>query len=128
MKKKTPTKPKEVPKQINDLEEFQSAYGPEWQKITQMPAFRAGLQLLNVRELDKITSLSHDDIEKHGLLIFSELIGLLRHENAMFSLHKESTFQLPTDEEEIYMSPEEQAAHEQLRSKFSEEERKRRYV
>src|ERR1041385_6837896 len=127
MKKKKP-EPKELPKQINDLEEFQAAYGADWHKITQMPAFRAGLQLLNVRELDRITSLSDDDIEKYGLLILSQLIGLLRHENRIFNLHKEQSFTLPSDEEVVYVSPEEQAAHEQLRSKFSEEERKTRYV
>jgi len=124
---KKKSQPKEVPKRIDDLEEFQAAYGAEFYRITQMQAFRAGLQLLNVRELDRIASLSDDDIDKYGVLILSQLVGLLRHENGIFNLHKEQSFTIPTDEEIVYVSPEEQAAHEQLRAKFQEQAKKNRY-
>ena len=124
MKKKSAPKP--VPKQIDDLEEFQATYGADWHKITQMAAFRAGLQLLNVRKLDEITSLSNEDIETHGLLILANLIGLLKHENDMFNLHKEKPFTYPMDEEVVYISPEEQAEHEKLREKFDQQSRKQR--
>src|SRR5262249_991751 len=109
-------------------EEFQGAYGESWHAITQMPAFRAGLQLLNVRTLDQITSLSNEDIEKHGLLILSNLIGLLKHENDMFNLHAEKTFKFPSDDEIRYMSPEEQAEHEMIAEKFREEGKRKRYA
>src|SRR6266404_3172490 len=124
-KKKTEQKP--IPKQINDLEEFQSAYGEQWQQITSMPAFRAGLQLLNVRSLDQIAALSNEEIEKYGLLILSSLVGLLKHENEMFNLHNEQTFKFPLDEEVEYISPEEEAEHQKLRQQFQTEERKKRY-
>jgi hypothetical protein len=126
MKKKSAPKP--VPKQIDDLEEFQAAYGADWHKITQMPAFRAGLQLLNVRELDRITSLSDDDIDKYAGLILSQLVGLLRHENGIFNLHKEQSFKFPLDEEVRYVSPEEEAAHQQLAEKFAQQTTKKRYA
>jgi len=127
-KKKPIPKPTEVPKQIDDLEEFQAAYGEQWQQIKAMPAFRAGLQLLNIRALDEITALSNDDIQKHGLLVLSGLIGLLKHENDMSNLDTEKTFKFPPgDDDVVYVSPEEEAAHQQLREKFQQEERKRRY-
>jgi hypothetical protein len=128
MNKKATQKPKEVPKDIQDLEEFQAQYGEQFQKITQMPAFRAGLQLLNVRALDEITSLSNEDIEKYAPMILANLIGMLKHENNIFNLHKEQSFRVPIgDDDVVYMSPEEEAAHQQLREKFSEETTRKRY-
>lgn len=127
MKKKAQTKPAEVQKEITDLEEFQAVYAQDWLKITQMPAFRAGMQLLNVRKLNEITSLSNEDIEKYGLLILSSLIGLLQHENEMFSLHNQKTFKFPMDEEVEYVSPEEEAEHQKLRDKFADQQRKTLY-
>jgi hypothetical protein len=129
MKKKADPKltTKENRPAITDLEEFQAAYGEDWLNITRMPAFRAGLQLLNVRKLDEITSLSNEDIEKHGTLILSDLIGLLKHENAMFNLHNEKTFRLPLDEDEEYFSPEQISEMEKMKSQFREQQRKARY-
>ena len=127
MKKKV-TKPKEALKDIQDLEEFQAAYGPEFERITKMPAFRAGLQLLNVRALDEITSLSNEDIDKYGLLILANLVGMLKHENNIFNLHKEQTFKLPTGDDEVeYVSPEQEAELQRMKERFSEETRKQRY-
>ena len=127
MKKKV-TKPKEAPKDIQDLEEFQAAYGPEFERITKMPAFRAGLQLLNVRALDELIAKSDEDIDKYGSLILANLIGLLRHENNIFNLHKEKTFKLPSGDDEVeYVSPEQEAELQRMRERFSEETRKQRY-
>ena len=126
--KKKKSAPKIVPKDIQDLEEFQAAYGPEFERITKMPAFRAGLQLLNVRALDEITSLSNEDIDKYGTMILANLVGMLKHENNIFNLHKEQTFKVPIEDDDVvYISDEEQAAHAQLREKFSEEVKKKRY-
>jgi hypothetical protein len=125
MKKKTE---KPVPKQINDLEEFQAAYGEQWMNITRMPVFRAGLQLLNVRKLNEITSLSNEEIEKHAAIILSELLGLLRHENAIFGLHEEKTFKFPLEDDEEYFSPEQVAQLEQQKAKFREQAQKQRYA
>ena len=127
MKKKV-TKPKEALKDIQDLEEFQAAYGPEFERITKMPAFRAGLQLLNVRALDEITSLSNEDIDKYGTMILANLVGMLKHENNIFNLHKEKTFKLPSGDDEVeYVSPEQEAELQRMRERFSEETRQKRY-
>ena len=127
MKKKPEPKPKVLDKPLTDLEDFQAQYGDEWRRLIAMPVFRAGLQLLNVRSLDQISSLSNEEIEKNSVAILSVLIGQLRHENDLFNLHQKKEFKFPLEEQEEYMSPEEEAAHQQLRSKFIEEQRKRRY-
>ena len=127
-KKKSEPKPLEPdPKQITDLEEFQSVFGADWQRITEMPAFRAGLQLLNVRALNEITSMSNEDIEKYGMLILANLIGLLRHENNIFGLHNQKTFKFPVEEEPEYISPEQEAEMFKLKEKFTQENRRQRY-
>jgi hypothetical protein len=126
VKKKTPDL-KTVPKTATDLQMFQEQYGADWQKIMEMPAFRAGLQLLNIRKLDQIASLTPEVIEQCSVGILSELIGQLRHENQIFNLHKEKEFRFPLEEEDIYVSPEEEAEHQKLREKFSEQARKQRY-
>ena len=92
-----------------------------------MPAFRAGLQLLNVRALNEITAMSNEDIEKHGMLILANLIGLLRHENNIFNLHNEKQFKFPVVEEEEYISPEQEAEMFKLKEKFTQENRRQRY-
>ena len=126
--KKKKQEPKIVPKDIQDLEEFQAVFGPDWQKITMMPAFRAGMQLLNVRALNEIASLSNEDIEKYGLLFLSILVGQLKHENSIFNLHNEKTFKLPSGDDEVeYVSPEQEAELQRMRERFSEETRKQRY-
>lgn len=127
MKKKKTPEPTVTPKDASDLELFQSEHGLEWQKITSHPAFLAGLQLLNVRAFNEITSLSFEDIDKYGLLILSVLIGRLKHEQDMKTLHKEQTFTFPVEEETDYVSPEEQAEHEMIRKRFADESRKAHY-
>lgn len=128
VKKKKAFEQTVTPKDASDLELFQSQHGEAFQKITAHPAFLAGLQLLNLRAFNELNSLSFDEIDKYGLLILSVLIGRMKHEHDMLNLHKEQTFTFPTEDEEvIYMSPEEQSAHEQLRARFQEEERKKRY-
>lgn len=125
MKKKKVPEPTVIPQDASNLELFQAQHGEDWQRITAHPAFLAGLQLLNVRAFSELTSLSFEDIDKYGLLVLSVLIGRLKHEYDMKNLHKEKTQTFPVDEDVIYISPEEQAAHEQLREKYAEENRKR---
>lgn len=119
-----PTEPKPV---TTDLQMFQEQYGADWQRLLETPAFRAGLLLLNTRKLDQIASLSNEDVENYSIGILAELIGQLKHENQMFNLHKEKEYKLPLEEEDEYLSPEEEAAHHKLRETFRDQARKQRY-
>ena len=127
MKKKKTPEITVTPKDASNLELFQAEHGADWQRITAHPAFLAGLQLLNIRAFNELTSLSFEDIDKYGLLILSVLIGRLKHEQDMKKLHEEQTFTFPQDEEVEYISPEEEAEHQKLRERFQVEEKKRRY-
>jgi hypothetical protein len=123
-KKKEPKAPVPIP---SDLEEFQSQYGNEWLQITRHPAFIAGTQLLNIRKLKEITTLSDDQIERNGREILASLRGHLQHEDDLFTLHSKSEFKLPTDDQEEYLSPEEAAEHEALIERFREKRKRDHY-
>ncbi len=121
---KKPLTPTQIP---TDLEEFQAAYGGDWLQITRNPAFIAGTQLLNIRKLKEITTLSPDQIEKNGREILSNLVGHLQHEDNLFTLHNQSEFKLPVEDMDEYISPEEA---EMLRSqidKFREKQKESHY-
>ncbi len=123
MKKKT-VKPKTPTPIPTDLEEFQSQYGGDWLNITRHPAFIAGTQLLNIRKLKEITTLSPEQIEKNGREILSNLVGHLQHEDNLFTLHTQSENSMPVEEQDYYISPEEaaqlEAQVEQFRIKRKE--------
>lgn len=119
-KKQKIPQPTVTPKDTSDLELFQAEHGADWQRITTHPAFLAGLQLLKVRAFNEITSLSFEDIEKYGLLILSVLIGRLKTESDMMKLHEERTFTFPTEEELIYMSPEQESEQARLRQRVGQ--------
>jgi hypothetical protein len=127
MKKKVvkPKPPTQIP---TDLEEFQSQYGGDWLKITQHPAFIAGTQLLNIRKLKEITTLSPEQIEKNGREILSNLVGHLQHEDNLFTLHTQSEQALPIEEQDYYVSPEEAAQLEAQVDKFRENRKKQYYA
>ena len=109
MKKKREVKPKPPTQIPSDLEEFQATYGGDWLNIIRHPAFIAGTQLLNVRKLKTITTLSDDQIEKNGREILSDLRGHLQHEDDLFTLRTRTDFKLPVEEPDEYLSPEEAA-------------------
>ncbi len=123
-KQSKPKTPAPVP---TDLEEFQAQYGPDWAKITQHPAFMAGMQLLNVRKFKGITFLSNEEIDKHSREILSNLIGHLKHEEDLFTLHEAKEEQIIPNEDFDYMSPEQAAETQQLLERFSEQRKKDRY-
>ncbi len=126
MKKKTVKKltPTQIP---SDLEEFQSQYGGDWLNITRHPAFIAGTQLLNIRKLREITRLSPDQIEKNGREILSNLVGHLQHEDNLFSLHTQTDFQLPAEDADEYISPEEAEILRSQVDKFRERRKEAQY-
>ncbi len=126
MKKKTlkPKTPTPIP---TDLEEFQSQYGGDWLKITQHPAFMAGMQLLNVRKFKGITFLSNEEIEKHSREILSNLIGHLKHEEDLFTLHERQEEQIIPNEDFDYISPERASEIQQILDKASEQQKRERY-
>jgi hypothetical protein len=113
---------------IGDLEEFQQVHGPEWLRIVQSPAFRAGLLLLNIRKIDSIATLTNEDIEKHGREIVSDLRGHVRLENDLMSLHTMKDFTLPSEEAEEYFSPTQVAEMEMVKERFRKENEKSRYA
>ncbi len=125
--KKKVIKPKPPTQVPTDLEEFQSQYGGDWLKITQHPAFMAGMQLLNVRKFKGITFLSNEEIEKHSKEILSNLIGHLKHEEDLFTLHEKREEELISDEGFEYLSPEQAAEQQQLIEKFREQTKRDRY-
>jgi hypothetical protein len=125
MAKKQPKPKTPIP---TDLEEFQSQYGGDWLKITQHPAFIAGTQLLNIRKLKSVTSLSDEQIEKNGREILADLRGHMKHEDDLFTLHTQSESAIPVEEQEFYVSPEEAAQLEAQVDKFRENRKKQYYA
>jgi hypothetical protein len=126
-KKKPAVKPAQPNIVPNDVEEFQRAYGPEWMRILQMPAFRAGLQLLSVRKLDALTNLSNEQLDQFAVPILAELIGQLKHENDLCSLHEAKVDKFPWDETEEYFPPEQITQIEELKNKLRQDQEKARY-
>ncbi len=123
-KQSKPKSPVQVP---TDLEEFQSQYGGDWLKITQHPAFMAGMQLLNVRKFKGITFLSKEEIEKYSREILSDLIGHLKHEEDLFTLHEKQEEQIIPNEDFDYISPERASEIHQILEKASEQQKRERY-
>ena len=123
-KQSKPKTPAQVP---TDLEEFQSQYGSDWLKITQHPAFMAGMQLLNVRKFKGITFLSNEEIDKHSREILSNLIGHLKHEEDLFTLHEKQEEQIIPNEEFDYLSPEQAGELEAFSAKLREQQKRERY-
>jgi len=123
-KQSKPKTPAQVP---TDLEEFQAQYGGDWLKITQHPAFMAGMQLLNVRKFKGITFLSNEEIDKHSREILSNLIGHLKHEEDLFTLHEAKEEQIIPNEEFDYLSPEQAGELEAFSAKLREQQKRERY-
>lgn len=110
------------------LKMFQAKYADTWKKIIDSPAYVAGMQFLRNKKLDAIANLQDVDIEKNGREIAADLRGFLQLENELLKLPEMSDFTLPFEEPDEYISPEQEAEQEQLRAKFREENRKRRYA
>lgn len=111
----------------SDVEEFQRAYGDEWLRILQMPAFRAGIALLNIRKLDELQNLSNEQVDKFSVPILAGLIGQLKHENDLCSLHKAKEDKFPWDETEEYFPPEQITQIEELKNKLRTQQERARY-
>lgn len=110
-----------------DLKQFQANYATAWKAWIDSPAYQAGSQYLRNKKLNEVSLLSEEEIEKHGKEYLSDLRGFLRHENDMAGLHDMTDFTLPIEEVVDYISPEEEAAREQLREKFQEQSKRQRY-
>ncbi len=121
-------KPKPKPPVPSDLEEFQALYGAEWLNIVKHPAFIAAAQLLNIRKLKGITTLSDNQIEQNGREILSDLRGHLKHEDDLFSLHAQKDFKTPIEEDGRYISPEEAIEIDAQIEKFREQRKKQHYA
>lgn len=124
-------KPKKTPKQKppvpSDLEEFQAAYGSEWEQIKRTPAFMSAMQVLNVRKLNYITALSDAQIEGNGKEILADLRGHLKHENDLFTLNDQKETVFPSEEDLVYVSPEEAEEHQKLAEKFAAQRKREHY-
>ena len=120
-------KAKPKPPIPSDLEEFQALYGAEWLNIVRNPAFIAAAQLLNIRKLKSITTLSDQQIEQNGREILSDLRGHLKHEDDLFTLQDKKDFKTPIEEEVGYLSPEQAVELEDKINQFREQNRKNHY-
>ena len=121
-------KPKPKPRVPSDLEEFQALYGSDWATFVRGPAFIAAMQILNVRKLKSITTLSPEQIEKNGREILSDLVGHLKHEEDLFTLQDQKENKSPIEDEMVYLSPEEQMEQEALIAKFKEQRKRTHYA
>ena len=121
-------KPKPKPRVPSDLEEFQALYGSDWAQFVRGPAFIAAMQILNVRKLKSITTLSPEQIEKNGREILSDLVGHLKHEEDLFTLQDQKENKSPIEDEMVYLSPEEQMEQEALIAKFKEQRKRTHYA
>lgn len=111
----------------NNLKQFQAKYATVWKSIVDSPAYQAGVQFLRNKKLNEVSLLSEEEIEKHGKEYLSDLRGFLRHENDMAALHEMTDFNIPMEEVEEYISPEEEASHAQIRAEFQEQSKRQRY-
>ena len=112
----------------NDLKQFQAKYGEVWRQIVDNPAYQAGVQFLRNKKLEQLAQYSDEHIDKYSRHIMGELRGYLQHEIELLKLHEMTDFTLPFEEETEYLSPEQEAEMQQLRSKFREETKKQRYA
>lgn len=112
----------------NNLKQFQAKYATAWKSWIDSPAYQAGSQYLRNKKLNEVSLLSEDEIEKHGKEYLADLRGFLRHEDAIAALPEMTDFTIPMETEDEYLSPEQEAEQEQLRSKFREETKKARYA
>lgn len=110
------------------LKGFQGTYAYDWKKIVDSPQYQAAIQFLRNRKLESIANLSEEDVDKYSKEIVGGLKGFLQLENEMGKLHEMTDFTVPFEEPDDYISPEQEAEQEQLRAKFREENKKRRYA
>lgn len=66
--------------------DFLKANGGEWVSIIQSRSFMDGMTLLSLERLEKIRSLSNQEIKDDAVIILSELRGALQHEADLFNL------------------------------------------
>ena len=111
---------------LTGLQEFQKAYGSQFLAITQSPAFREAMFLLNRVKLNGLTNLTDEAIEKNGREILADLRGHLKHEDDLLTLHSR-TEEFPGEELEEYYSPTQVAELEMLRDKFRKSNQESRY-
>lgn len=101
-----------------NLEEWQKAYAPAYRKVVGDKTFQAALEFLHNQKIDEIIYLSRKDIKENSEQILGELQSFFRHEQDLMNLHAKKEFTLPVEEESSYISPEEEAAHEEVREQF----------
>jgi hypothetical protein len=75
-------------------EEFLKKHGSEWAKIVRSAAMNDALLLLNVEKLKSVTNLQAKEIHEHGPEILADLVGHLKHENDLLTLHEHRTFEM----------------------------------
>lgn len=93
---------------MSTLTAFQKQHGAAYGQLVRSPAFQAALQLLNLRKIERISSLSDLEIETSGKLILADLRGHLSHENDLMSLHVQQETELSDLGPETYPDPEEE--------------------
>lgn len=90
---------------MSPVQEFQRKHGEAWSKIVRNPAFADAMTLLNVEKMQKITELSPEQIHAYGPEILADLVGHVKHENDLFTLHEHKSFDLGDLPPEDYSTP-----------------------
>jgi hypothetical protein len=92
---------------MTEVEEFQKKHGGDWTKIIRSPAFSDAMLLLNLKKMKELTSLNPDQIRANGTEILADLVGHLKHENDLMTLHEVRSFDV-TDLAEHETYPDEE--------------------
>jgi hypothetical protein len=110
---------------VTPLQEFKKKHGQAYAKLVSSEAFKEAMFLLNVEEMNKVITLSDEDIKSHGPELLADLRGHLRHENNLMNLHIKKEFKTDFEDEDEYLSPEQAAELEKLKQRFAQDKKKK---
>lgn len=97
---------------MSSLKDFQAQHGSAWGELIGKPAFAAALALAHEEQIEKIRSLSDEEIAAKGAIILSDLRGHLKYEQALLGLHERKEFVFQQLGPEEYPDPEKEALDE----------------
>lgn len=92
------------------LDTFQKAYGERFRKLLESVEFKAAIMMIRSGRRDYLLSLTEKDISDNADQILGRVIGSMRFETDLLSLHSKREFKIHEDVPLEYVSPEEEAA------------------
>lgn len=108
---------------MSDLEEFKSQYGQDWKNAIESPMFRALYCLLEIRNNNRILEVTNERSERNSREILSFVQGYATCLNDLVTIPEQEEFTFPVEEEERYISPEEEAQHLAVIEKFTKKKK-----